>query len=167
MGKERETYGCLFSPFPLAPGPAVPLSQIQYVLPNFPLTFSAMPATRSGVGPLYAAMFSWVQPAFGDQRISVEKVARGMDVGTRVRNKRGHGIPKAILDSRVYTVKPPLNTLLAPGVLRMDAEIIPPAAWFCVRLFGSLHTPPLPLPIARLSKRSSRPIPNLRQTTKR
>ena len=73
----RQTYGVLF--LVLAPvGPAVPLSQIQYVAPSVPLTFSARPFTTSSVGPLYAALVSSVHPA------------------------------KAIRDSSVYSVKPPL-----------------------------------------------------------
>lgn len=71
------TYGVLFLVSPPV-GPAVPLSQIQYVAPNVSLTFSASFFTTSSVGPLYAFLVSSVHPA------------------------------KAILDSRVYRVKPPL-----------------------------------------------------------
>ena len=45
------THGVLFLVLPPV-GPAVPLSQTVYVDPNFCLTFSASPATTSGVGPL-------------------------------------------------------------------------------------------------------------------
>jgi hypothetical protein len=56
------TYGLLLGVSPPV-GPAVPDSQIVYVLPTFALTLLAIPATISVVGPLYTLMFSSVQPA--------------------------------------------------------------------------------------------------------
>ena len=47
-----KTHGVRFLVFPPV-GPAVPLSQRQYVAPSVPLTFSAKPFTTSSVGPLY------------------------------------------------------------------------------------------------------------------
>ena len=55
-------YGVLFLVSPPV-GPAVPLSQIQYVAPNVPLTFSASFFTTSSVGPLYVFTVSSVHPA--------------------------------------------------------------------------------------------------------
>ena len=46
------THGVRFLVLPPV-GPAVPLSQTQYVAPSVPLTFSAKPFTTSSVGPLY------------------------------------------------------------------------------------------------------------------
>lgn len=46
-----DTYGILFFVVPPV-GPAVPLSQIQYVAFNVRLTFSANPFTTSSVGPV-------------------------------------------------------------------------------------------------------------------
>ena len=93
-----KTHGVRFLVFPPV-GPAVPLSQTQYVAPSVLLTFSARPLTTSSVGPLYDFTWSWVHPA------------------------------KAMRDSSVYRVKPPLKILEAPGVESREAEMRPPAAY--------------------------------------